>query len=124
MQQYLFLSAGVGCIFMRVIQTNFPKGNGLGVTHGSHDALLVNGVVLLGEVRVTSESTPYKLLFYKPLPDGFPLRDPRIAEVGYAAVKFRRETAAVFLPEAPEASAEAQLSIQHIQVTVGVNEAQ
>lgn len=123
MQHYLFLRARAGSILMRVIQTDFSKCNGLGVTHGSHDALLVSGAVILGEVRVTSEGTPYKLLSYEPFPDVFLQSDSRVAEVGYAAVKFCRETAAIFLPEASEASPEAQLPVQHVQVTVSINEA-
>lgn len=108
---------------MRVIQAHFSKRNGLGMTHGSHDALLVGGVVLIGEVRVASESAPYKLLPYEPFPDAFLQRDPRVAEVGYAAAELGGETAGVFLPEAPEASAEAQLPVEHVEVTVSVDEA-
>lgn len=108
---------------MRVIQTDFPERNGLGVAHGSHDALLIPGVVLLGKVGVASKSPPYKLLLYQPLPDGFFLHDLRIAEVRNAAAKLHRETAAKFLTETLEASMEAQLPKEHIQVTVGVDEA-
>lgn len=109
---------------MRVIQADFSERDSLWVTHGSHDALLVHEIVLLGKMGVAPEGTPHILVLEKPFPDGFLLRDLWVAEVGYATLKFCRETAGVFLPEALEASVKAQLTKQHIQVTVGINEAQ
>lgn len=85
--------------------------------------MLVGLRVLLGEVGVAPERPPDQLLRQQALPQRFPHHDPRVAEVGDAAVKIRREAALVQAAEAGKGAPEAQLAPQHVQVAVGVHEA-
>lgn len=121
---YLFLLAGLGVVFVRVIQADFSKRYRLGVPHGLEDYLLVLGAVVLGEVGVAPEGAPDHLLAQKPLPQPLQLRQARVAEVRHTATKVSREAAAVLTPELLKGSTESQLPVQHVQVAMSVDEAE
>lgn len=72
-------------------------------------------------MRMTAKGSPNQILFQQLLPQAI-CQCPRITEVRDAALKFLREGAAINFSELGKGPFERQLGIQHVQVTVGINE--